>query len=59
MKDETWQPQPGGSVPGRRVACLRERIVSDVKLARPMKMVVDCGNGVAGASARPSSVRWP
>ena len=27
------------------------RIVSDVKLARPMKIVVDCGNGVAGASA--------
>ncbi|MBI4755734.1 MAG: phosphomannomutase/phosphoglucomutase, partial [Betaproteobacteria bacterium] len=25
-----------------------ERIVSDVKLARPMKIVVDCGNGVAG-----------
>jgi len=29
----------------------RDRIVSDVKLARPMKIVVDCGNGVAGASA--------
>ncbi len=27
------------------------RIVSDVKLARPLKIVVDCGNGVAGASA--------
>jgi phosphomannomutase/phosphoglucomutase len=27
------------------------RIVSDVKLARPMKIVVDCGNGVAGAFA--------
>jgi phosphomannomutase/phosphoglucomutase len=26
-----------------------ERIVSDVKLARPMKITVDCGNGVAGA----------
>ncbi|MDD4928193.1 MAG: phosphomannomutase/phosphoglucomutase [Gallionella sp.] len=25
------------------------RIVSDVKLARPMKITVDCGNGVAGA----------
>jgi len=24
------------------------RIVSDVRLARPMKLVVDCGNGVAG-----------
>jgi len=29
----------------------RERIVGDVKLARPMKIVMDCGNGVAGASA--------
>jgi phosphomannomutase len=28
-----------------------DRIVQDVKLARPMKIVVDCGNGVAGASA--------
>ena len=28
-----------------------ERIVSDVKLSRPMKIVVDCGNGVAGAIA--------
>ncbi len=28
-----------------------ERIVGDVKLARPMKLVVDCGNGIAGASA--------
>ncbi|HID48154.1 MAG TPA: phosphomannomutase/phosphoglucomutase, partial [Chromatiales bacterium] len=28
-----------------------ERIVSDVKLARPLKVVIDCGNGVAGAIA--------
>jgi phosphomannomutase / phosphoglucomutase len=28
-----------------------ERIVGDVKLARPMKVAVDCGNGVAGAFA--------
>jgi phosphomannomutase/phosphoglucomutase len=27
------------------------RIVSDVKLARPMKIAVDCGNGVPGAFA--------
>ena len=27
------------------------RIVSDVKLARPMKIAIDCGNGVAGAYA--------
>ena len=28
-----------------------ERITSTIKLARPMKVVVDCGNGVAGAFA--------
>ena len=28
-----------------------DRIVSDVRLSRPMKIVVDCGNGVAGAVA--------
>ncbi|UCV29347.1 phosphomannomutase/phosphoglucomutase [Ferribacterium limneticum] len=28
-----------------------EKIVSDVKLARPMKIVMDCGNGVAGVIA--------
>jgi len=27
------------------------RIASDIKLARPMRLVVDCGNGVAGATA--------
>ena len=39
----------------RRRAEIREaylgRIVSDVRLARPMKIAVDCGNGVAGATA--------
>ncbi|HVZ46630.1 MAG TPA: phosphomannomutase/phosphoglucomutase [Ramlibacter sp.] len=29
----------------------RDRIASDIVLARPLKLVVDCGNGVAGASA--------
>ena len=28
-----------------------KRIVSDIRLARPMRLVVDCGNGVAGATA--------
>jgi len=27
------------------------RIAADVKLTRPMKIVIDCGNGVAGATA--------
>ena len=38
-----------------RLADIREaylrRITSDVRLARPMKVAVDCGNGVAGATA--------
>ncbi|MDB5891039.1 MAG: phosphomannomutase [Polaromonas sp.] len=29
----------------------RERIVSGIKLERPMKIVIDSGNGIAGASA--------
>ena len=52
MEQESWQLVPGGSV--RHVDVLpayRERIVGDVKLARPLKIVVDCGNGIAGASA--------
>lgn len=52
MEDESWQLLPGGSV--RSVDVLpayAQRIHSDVKLARPMKIVVDCGNGIAGASA--------
>jgi len=28
-----------------------KRITSDIKLVRPMKIIVDCGNGVAGAFA--------
>ncbi len=28
-----------------------QRITSDIKLARPMKIVIDSGNGIAGASA--------
>ena len=52
MEAETWIPQAGGSV--RSVDVLpayTARIASDIKLARPMKIVVDSGNGIAGASA--------
>lgn len=52
MEAETWVLQPGGAVRSVRVdEDYAARIVSDVKLARPMKIVVDSGNGVAGASA--------
>ena len=33
------------------VADYIERIVSDIKLARPMRVAIDCGNGVAGVLA--------
>lgn len=29
----------------------QERVISDVKLSKPLKLVVDCGNGVAGELA--------
>ncbi len=32
-------------------AAYQQRIVGDIQLARPMKIVVDSGNGIAGASA--------
>ncbi|MCM2347905.1 MAG: phosphomannomutase/phosphoglucomutase [Acidovorax soli] len=52
MEAESWQLLPGGSVRHVDVlAAYRKRIVDDVKLARPLKIVVDCGNGIAGASA--------
>ncbi len=52
MEHEGAQSRPGGSV--RQTDVLGDyqaRIVGDVHLARPMKIVVDSGNGVAGASA--------
>jgi phosphomannomutase len=52
MQDETWTLQGGGSV--RSVDVLPayvERISTSIQLARPMKIVVDSGNGIAGASA--------
>ncbi|WP_442763685.1 phosphomannomutase/phosphoglucomutase [Malikia spinosa] len=52
MAAEDAPRRAGGGV--RQVAIQDDyiaRIVSDIKLARPLKVVVDCGNGVAGASA--------
>ncbi len=52
MEAETHQRVDGGKVRLINVAAAyRDRIVSDVKLARPMKIVVDSGNGIAGATA--------
>lgn len=52
IEAESWMLADGGRVRHVNVeAAYRDRIVGDVKLARPMKLVVDCGNGVAGATA--------
>ena len=52
IEREDWVLRDGGSVtPARVDETYRDRIVGDVRLARPLRIVVDCGNGVAGASA--------
>ena len=52
MEVENWQRLDGGRVREVNVGpAYHDRIVSDVKLQRPMRVVIDCGNGVAGASA--------
>ncbi len=42
---------PGKLTQADVVPAYVEKIVGDVKLSRPMKIVMDCGNGVAGAVA--------
>jgi phosphomannomutase len=52
IEAESWQLREGGQVEQADVlAEYTRRIVGDVKLSRPMKIVVDSGNGIAGASA--------
>ena len=52
MEVENWTLQGGGSVRSLDVLpAYAARIASDIQLSRKMKIVVDCGNGVAGASA--------
>jgi phosphomannomutase len=52
METETWKLQAGGKCQTADVLeAYRARIVGGIKLARPIKIVVDCGNGIAGASA--------
>jgi phosphomannomutase len=52
MERESWQLAAGGRITPLDIqGAYRDRIVSDIRLARPMKIVVDSGNGVAGASA--------
>ncbi len=52
MESESWTLHAGGAVRNVNVeAPYRDRIASDIKLKRPMKIVVDSGNGIAGATA--------
>ena len=52
MVDATWTLKAGGSKSNADVRpAYQERIQSDIHLQRPIKIVVDSGNGVAGASA--------
>ena len=52
MQAESWVLKAGGSVKQISVnASYQERIVQDIHLSRPLRIVVDSGNGIAGASA--------
>jgi phosphomannomutase len=53
MESQSWSlaAQPGKVSQVDVLPAYRERIAGDVKLARPMKIVIDSGNGIAGASA--------
>ncbi|NVO04590.1 MAG: phosphomannomutase/phosphoglucomutase, partial [Rhodoferax sp.] len=52
LETEGWTLQTGGSCQQVDVLpAYTARIVGDIQLARPMKIVVDSGNGVAGATA--------
>jgi len=52
IEQETWALKAGGSVQIMDILpAYVQRIVSDIRLSRPMKIVVDSGNGIAGASA--------
>jgi phosphomannomutase len=53
MEAESWAlPAAGGRISQADVGpAYRERIVGDITLSRPLKIVIDSGNGIAGASA--------
>ena len=52
IQTQDWQLQGGATLREEDVLpAYRERILGDVKLKRPMKIVVDSGNGIAGATA--------
>ncbi len=52
MEAESWELAAGGKSSTVDVTpAYSARIVGDIKLSRKMKIVVDCGNGIAGATA--------
>ncbi len=52
METQSWVLKDGGTRQTANVMdAYRTRIAGDIRLQRPIKIVVDCGNGVAGASA--------
>jgi phosphomannomutase len=52
MQEAVWEPAaaPGEVRSADIFPAYRDRIASGIQLARPLKIVVDCGNGVTGAS---------
>ncbi|WP_028603916.1 phosphomannomutase/phosphoglucomutase [Ottowia thiooxydans] len=52
IEEQSWQLRDGGAVKQHDVLPdYQARIVQDIRLTRPMKIIVDAGNGVAGATA--------
>jgi phosphomannomutase len=53
VEADGWEPAatPGTVRTANVFAAYRNRIAGEIALARPLKIVLDCGNGVAGASA--------
>ncbi|BEV07452.1 phosphomannomutase/phosphoglucomutase [Methylophilus sp. DW102] len=52
MQQQYYQPDQAGNQTSYDIyPAYQAAIVSDIQLARPMRVVIDCGNGVAGAYA--------
>ncbi len=51
IEEQRFASGAGRSSAGNVLPAYLDRIVGDVRLARPMRIAIDCGNGVAGASA--------
>ncbi|MBO9328861.1 phosphoglucomutase [Achromobacter sp. HZ01] len=56
LRDAMRQPIESAGVAGGRTQmqiqpCYAARLLGDIRMARPMKIAIDCGNGVAGAVA--------